>query len=260
MERAHDMLMALFRKAISEQDAGAPELVGIDIVEGITEPSELSLVAEFCNGYRTSAPLSALNFYEFCERHATWDLPSLRSALCAEGQKIYARMVRAHEGVTSKQEAQAHADPCNGIPLQRNPPTSNGICHRLQAWWRRRTALFERDALASAEHREAHARGHRLLMQNLSPMQRQKYLRCGYFDVIGGATGKRYLIMNGHQLNVYELDGQGHPARVLCFMPRGGLVGGDVLLAQKLAVELFEPEARGEANMYPYRGRDMRRW
>ena len=42
-----------------------------------------------------------------------------------------------------------------------------------------------------------------------------------------------------------------------CFMPQGGLVVGDVLLAQKLSLELFEPEARAVANIMPSRARAL---
>jgi len=38
---------------------------------------------------------------------------------------------------------------------------------------------------------------------------------------------------------------------VLCFMPEGDLVVGDMMLAQKLALELFESEALKVANEMP---------
>jgi hypothetical protein len=75
-------------------------------------------------------------------------------------------------------------------------------------------------------NREAHKRGRHLLTQNLSPSQRDQYETRGYFEVVGGTTGKRYRIRNGRQMNVEELDKHGKPAGVLCFMPQGGLVVG----------------------------------
>ncbi len=38
------------------------------------------------------------------------------------------------------------------------------------------------------------------------------------------------------------MDEKGRPVRLLCFMPKGGLVVGDMMLAQKLALELFESD------------------
>jgi hypothetical protein len=93
-----------------------------------------------------------------------------------------------------------------------------------------------------------HERGIQFLAQNLSPAQRQQYERHGYFDVCGGATGKRYRIHHGHQMNVEELDQDGRRNRLLCFVPRGGLPVGDIMLAQKIALELFESDAISVAN------------
>ena len=60
--------------------------------------------------------------------------------------------------------------------------------------------------------------------------------------MIGGDTGKRYRIHHGYQMNVEQLDQNGRRTRLLCFMPRGGLPVGDIMLAQKIALELFEPK------------------
>jgi hypothetical protein len=82
-----------------------------------------------------------------------------------------------------------------------------------------------------------------LLKQNLSAAQREQYERRNHFDVTGGDTGRRYRIRHGVQLNVEQLDQTGRCIRQLCFMPEGCLAVGDVMLAQKLALELFEHEA-----------------
>ena len=92
-------------------------------------------------------------------------------------------------------------------------------------------------------HHEAHERGIQFLTQNLSPTQREQYERHGYFDVIGGETAKRYRVHHGYQMNVEQLDQNGRRTRLLCFMPRGGLPVGDIMLAQKTALELFESHA-----------------
>lgn len=83
----------------------------------------------------------------------------------------------------------------------------------------------------------------RQLQENLSASQRQDYEAHGYFYVIGGKTGCRYRIRHGHMLNVEQLGPKGQRVARLCFLPKGDLPAGDVLLAQKLALELFETEA-----------------
>jgi len=102
----------------------------------------------------------------------------------------------------------------------------------------------------SAAARKSHARGIRLLKENLSPAQRTQYEESGSFDVIGGKTGRRYRIKTGCQMNVYRLSKKGKPKRLLCFVPAGNLVVGDVMLAQKLALELFESETLKVANSF----------
>jgi hypothetical protein len=101
-----------------------------------------------------------------------------------------------------------------------------------------------------ATAREAHARGIQLLRENLSPSQNAQYEQSGYFDVIGGKTGRRYRIRTGFQMNVHQLDKKGRPVCALCFMPEGELVVGDVMLAQKLALELFESDTLKAANKF----------
>ena len=94
----------------------------------------------------------------------------------------------------------------------------------------------------------SHHRGRILLLENLSPTQRQELLRYGHFHVIGGKTKRRYRISKGRQLNVHQLDDHNRRVCIWCFYPAGNLVEGDVMLAQKLALELFEEEALSAAN------------
>jgi hypothetical protein len=91
-------------------------------------------------------------------------------------------------------------------------------------------------------------RSFRLLMLNLSAAQRKQWTRYNYFDVIGGDTGTCYRIRQGRMLNVTELNGSGGSARLLCFEPVGRLPVGDVMLSQKIALELFESDALAVAN------------
>jgi hypothetical protein len=66
--------------------------------------------------------------------------------------------------------------------------------------------------------------------------------------VRGEATGTRYRLIQMRSYNVIELDGTGRERDVLCFVPAGGLVMGDQLLAQKVALETDERAALKVAN------------
>jgi len=63
-----------------------------------------------------------------------------------------------------------------------------------------------------------------------------------------GTTGRRYRIIAARQMNVAALDKHGRWAKSLCFIPSGQLPLGDIMLAQKIALELFEREALSIAN------------
>ena len=107
-------------------------------------------------------------------------------------------------------------------------------------WWARRSAAEER--------------GIQLLKRNLSLAQLKQYENRRYFDVIGGITGQRYRIRHRCLRNVDLVDKDGRPSSTLCFMPEGHLAIGDVMLAQKIALELFESEALMVANRTPVWG------
>jgi hypothetical protein len=93
-------------------------------------------------------------------------------------------------------------------------------------------------------------RGVELLLANLTPWQRRQYMRDRHFDVVGGVSGTHYRLWHCFQQNVEELDPDGRRRWIWCFHPRETLVVGDVLLAQKTALELFEPEAIRVAHCY----------
>jgi len=107
--------------------------------------------------------------------------------------------------------------------------------------------------------REAQGRGVQLLKENLSPTQRDQYEEAGYIEVLGGQTGKRYRIHLGSLMNVELLDSKGKPVATLCFMPRGRLADGDIMLAQKSALELFEADALKVARKIPTEFRPLQR-
>ena len=49
-------------------------------------------------------------------------------------------------------------------------------------------------------------------------------------------------------MNVHELDSVGNRVCEWCFLPEGKLAAGDVMLAQKIALEKFESQALAVAN------------
>jgi hypothetical protein len=103
----------------------------------------------------------------------------------------------------------------------------------------------------SGDSDSAAARGMRLFKANLTPAQLAQYEQHGYFELTGGDTGRRYRIRRGTTMNIDEVDENGKLVQKWCFVPTGNLVAGDVYLAQKIALELFETEARVIANAFP---------
>ena len=96
-------------------------------------------------------------------------------------------------------------------------------------------------------------RGVNLLREWLSPEQRAQFDAKRYFDVIGCDSGKRYRIHYGETTNVHEIGDDDLPSVGWCFMPVGSLVVGDVMLAQKIALETYEYGALAVANRCPIR-------
>jgi hypothetical protein len=97
---------------------------------------------------------------------------------------------------------------------------------------------------------EREARGLELLKEWLSPEQFAQYDAKGYFEVTGCHSGKRYRISHGAAMNIHEIDGAGCPRGGWCFVPKGHLVAGDVMLAQKIALETDERGALAVANKF----------
>jgi len=87
------------------------------------------------------------------------------------------------------------------------------------------------------------ARAIRLLREWLSPEQRAQFDASRSFEVVGCHTGRRYRIRHGTTTNVHEMDDAGRPVVGWCFVPSGDLVAGDVMLAQKVALETNEGAA-----------------
>jgi hypothetical protein len=100
---------------------------------------------------------------------------------------------------------------------------------------------------------EADKRALALLQSWLTPEQEKQWATRHEFEVVGSDTGTRYRITGRAVMNVHELDPDGQPVKQWCFAPQGGLPIGDVLLAQKIALETMEREALVVANCQPAR-------
>jgi hypothetical protein len=107
---------------------------------------------------------------------------------------------------------------------------------------------------------EAEEQAERLLVATLSPLQRAQYLAAGHFEVVGSHTGRRYRILRSAQMNIERLDRSGRRVELLCFIPEGSVPVGDVMLAQKFALELYELDAVNAANRYPVLREARRHW
>ena len=89
-----------------------------------------------------------------------------------------------------------------------------------------------------------------LLESHLSAIQRAQFSSLGRFEVTGGDTGTRYVIRNIASVNIEQLNSHGERVKRWCFGPHGNLATGDVLLAQKLALECFERQALARAHRH----------
>jgi hypothetical protein len=105
-------------------------------------------------------------------------------------------------------------------------------------------------ALASAlrDRSSANERALTLLEEHLCDTQRSLFADHGFFEVFGSQSGARYRIYQRRPVNVFELNSDGWIVRSWCFYPIGRLPLGDVLLAQKIALEHFERDALAVAN------------
>jgi len=113
-------------------------------------------------------------------------------------------------------------------------------------------------AMYGGQRAGAETKAMTLLNEWLTPAQRDQYRHDRSFEVIGSASGKRYRIRHGEAMNVDELDGKGRAVQGWCFAPEGYLAAGDVMLAQKIALETDERAALKKANPFivdPWGGR-----
>lgn len=190
---------------------------------------ELRLWLEFSNGNRTFTNLGAGACYAFCERHAAWDVETFRQTLLREARRMYARMLQEKERRTWFRRLMQRLANC----IERAMRSRRATC-----------TLYARDARHFDDGTpEAQKRSLQLLTANLTAAQREQYRVGQYFDVTGGTSGKRYRVRHGRSMNIEQLDESGRRVCGLCFLPKGRLVAGDIMLAQKVALELYELEA-----------------
>jgi hypothetical protein len=124
------------------------------------------------------------------------------------------------------------------------------IIRRAPRTQRPRVAAVRKLYRLFSQENTSEARGLRLLRNWLSPKQREDFDRSGYFDVVGCDSRTRYRIRFGTAMNVHELDEIGNFRMGWCFVPDGSLVAGDVMLAQKIALETSEYAALSVAKRF----------
>ena len=82
----------------------------------------------------------------------------------------------------------------------------------------------------------------------LSLRARYRAIKEALETVVGCDTGHRYRIFYGRV--VHQIDDAGQPVTGWCFVPSGGLVAGDVMLVQKIALETNEQATLDVANRF----------
>ena len=97
---------------------------------------------------------------------------------------------------------------------------------------------------------ESERRSLKLMRRWLSAAQRVQFDTRGYFDVIGSHSGRRYRIRTGFSTNILELDNFDYVVARWCFVPCENLPVGDVMLAQKIALENDEQSALSVARSF----------
>jgi hypothetical protein len=173
----------------------------------------------------------------FCRTGALWPGRALRvvhGAAQPPGDSERS-ILTSPDGVIHQQRLESAAWDCASITELRD----------LEWWYR---SGIE-DLVATREARLADERATALLLANLTNQQRRQYAADRYFDVIGGQSRRHYRIWHRSQQNIEEIDRFGNRRCIWCVHPTG-VAMGDVLLAQKVALELFEFDALEIAHCY----------
>jgi hypothetical protein len=111
-------------------------------------------------------------------------------------------------------------------------------------------AARERAEQLAKEQKNARKRAHALLLEHLTPQQRETFEKNKWFIVEGGKTGKRFKIFsNGYAGNVHELDAHDKMVNRLCCHANPGIPLEDQLLTQKVLLEWDEEHFIKTANI-----------
>jgi hypothetical protein len=138
--------------------------------------------------------------------------------------------------------------------LRRTPMQAPAIVHPDLERQEREERERQRITLTNQQE-AAKARARQLLLEHLSPEQRQTFEEKKWFIVVGGKTGKRYRIREGQNLiaNIDVMaDNDNKISHRLCAHAKPGLMPmDDHLLAQKIFLELDEDCFLRTANRHP---------
>ena len=114
--------------------------------------------------------------------------------------------------------------------------------------WREAEAIMCGPIISDADREKIEKKSIKLLLGWLNPEQRKQYKTAGWFDVTGSAGGN-YRVTNGAEyFNVWELSPDGVVLRELCFVPRQTKGVGDIMLSQKIYLEIDEKAMLDVAN------------
>lgn len=100
----------------------------------------------------------------------------------------------------------------------------------------------------TTEREEALARSRQTLYEHLTPQQCADFDHYGWFAVTGNHTGTRFRIEAKPNMNIYQLRGD-QPVERWCFIPEDPLPLYDIMLMQKLCIELDERDTMRAANL-----------
>lgn len=123
----------------------------------------------------------------------------------------------------------------------------------------RRRMVEERAQLAREEHARhdaARSRAQELLIEHLTPAQRESFKALGWFVVQGGKSGTKYRITSrgvAGNIEVLAKGGGDHDRathRLCCHATDGGIPNADQWLAQKIMLELAEDDFLRKANRH----------
>ena len=230
IEAEHRLESQLFLEGISQRMRSV-------VYYGVAEPDPTAFRGVI-DSYGASPFLAAMRRereqQEFIER-------MVRPPIVAPGPGV---TMTAREVVARENERIAEY---NGVAIRTGLPSAR---------WRELSRAIDIDVDGAGpspqpiDHAAVNAKAEELLRDWLKPDQLAEYLEHGHFHVIGGTSGRRYRIRKGEVVNIVALNGDGSPHCKLCFEPMGSLPVGDVMLAQKLSLELDERRALDAANLF----------